>query len=153
MPRRSEGAPCCATDEGGPLGAVLQEKAPNRHERLPPNGDGRERHGQKAGENRVRYGRKRRTQVNLRRSIETSRLTSKPGSRYHPGTRARKATCLLSAWRPVCRRRDLRPGCCTELGNLSVDVKGKGASGENHEAKIPMRQTGADRFVVVRKIL
>jgi hypothetical protein len=43
--RRSEVAPRCALDEGRSLGAVLQEKASNRHERLLLNGDGRERHG------------------------------------------------------------------------------------------------------------
>jgi hypothetical protein len=54
--RRSKVAPCCALDEGRPLGAALQEEASNRHERLLPNGDGRERHGQKARLDRVRYG-------------------------------------------------------------------------------------------------
>jgi IS6 family transposase len=39
--RRSKLASCCALDEGGPLGAALQEEASNRHERLLPNGDGR----------------------------------------------------------------------------------------------------------------
>jgi len=34
--RRSEGALCCAFDEGRSLGAALQEEAPNRHERLRP---------------------------------------------------------------------------------------------------------------------
>jgi hypothetical protein len=53
--RRSEGAPCCALDEGRSLGAALQEEASNRHERLLPNGDGRERHGQKARLDCVRY--------------------------------------------------------------------------------------------------
>ena len=54
--RRSKVASCCALDEGRPLGAALQEEASNRHERLLPNGDGRERHGQKARLDRVRYG-------------------------------------------------------------------------------------------------
>src|SRR5208282_2153540 len=54
--RRSEGAPCCALDEGRSLGAVLQEEASNRHERLLFNGDGRERHGQKGRLDRFRYG-------------------------------------------------------------------------------------------------
>lgn len=43
--RRSKVAPCCALDEGRPLGAALQEEASNRHERLLFNGNGRERHG------------------------------------------------------------------------------------------------------------
>ena len=54
--RRSKVASCCALDEGRPLEAALQEEASNRHERLLPNGDGRERHGQKARLDRVRYG-------------------------------------------------------------------------------------------------
>jgi hypothetical protein len=54
--RRSKVALCCALDEGRSLGAALQEEASNRHERLLPNGDGRERHGQKARLDRVRYG-------------------------------------------------------------------------------------------------
>jgi hypothetical protein len=41
---------------GRPLGAALQEEVSNRHERLLPNGNGRERHGQKARLARVRYG-------------------------------------------------------------------------------------------------
>jgi transposase len=53
---RSEVAPCCALDEGRSLGAALQEEASNHHERLLLNGDGRERHGQKARLDRVRYG-------------------------------------------------------------------------------------------------
>ena len=52
---RSEVAPCCASDEGRSLGAALQEEASNHHERLLLNGDGRERHGQKARLDRVRY--------------------------------------------------------------------------------------------------
>jgi len=53
---RSEVASCCALDEGRSLGAALQEEASNHHERLLLNGDGRERHGQKARLDRVRYG-------------------------------------------------------------------------------------------------
>ena len=53
---RSKVASCCALDEGRPLGAALQEEASNHHERLLPNGDGRERHGQKVRLDRVRYG-------------------------------------------------------------------------------------------------
>jgi hypothetical protein len=54
--RRSKVAPCCALDEGRPLGTALQEEASNRNERLLPNGNGRERHGQKVRLDCVRYG-------------------------------------------------------------------------------------------------
>jgi hypothetical protein len=54
--RRREVAPCCALDEGRPLGVALQEETSNHHERLLFNGGGRERHGQKARLDRVRYG-------------------------------------------------------------------------------------------------
>ena len=36
---------------------------------------------------------------------------------------------------PACRRREARPGFCTERENLAGDAKGKGASGSNREAE------------------
>src|SRR5215470_10716073 len=36
---------------------------------------------------------------------------------------------------PACRRREARPGSCTERENLAGDGKGKGASGSNREAE------------------
>ena len=38
-----------------------------------------------------------------------------------------------------------------ERENLDGDAKGKGTSGANREAEIPMRRLGADCFVVVIK--
>src|SRR6266508_2544177 len=36
---------------------------------------------------------------------------------------------------PACRRREARPGSCTERENLDGDGKGKGTSGANREAE------------------
>ena len=63
------------------------------------------------------------------------------------------ATYLLAMWCPVCRRRDSHSGSYTERENLSGDAKGKGTSGDNREAEIPMRRTGADCPVLVMKWL
>jgi hypothetical protein len=35
--------------------------------------------------------------------------------------------------------------------NQSIRCKGRSSSGENREARVPMRNTGADRFVVAKK--
>ena len=58
---------------------------------------------------------------------------------------------LLAMWCPVYRRRDSHSGSRMELENLVGDAKGKGASGRNREAEIPMRRPGADCSVVVMK--
>ena len=52
---------------------------------------------------------------------------------------------------PAWRRREAQSGSCTERENLAGDAKGKGTSGQNREAEIPMRRLGADCFVVVMK--
>ena len=36
---------------------------------------------------------------------------------------------------PACRRREARPGSCTERENLAGDAKGKGTSGSNRKAE------------------
>jgi hypothetical protein len=36
---------------------------------------------------------------------------------------------------PACRRREAQPGSCMERENLPGDAKGKGTSGDNHEAE------------------
>jgi hypothetical protein len=58
---------------------------------------------------------------------------------------------ILPERHPACRRREARPGSCTERENLNGDVKEKGTSGSNCEAEIPMRRLGTDCFVVVMK--
>jgi len=46
------------------------------------------------------------------------------------------ADVLIPAKRhPACRRREARPGFCTERENLTGDAKGKGTSGSNREAE------------------
>src|SRR4029077_11245474 len=52
---------------------------------------------------------------------------------------------------PAYRRREAQSGSCVERENLAGDAKGKGASGANREAEIPMRRRGADCPVVVMK--
>jgi hypothetical protein len=42
---------------------------------------------------------------------------------------------ILPERHPACRRREARPGSCTERENLAGDGKGKGASGSNREAE------------------
>jgi len=63
------------------------------------------------------------------------------------------ATCLLTMWCPVYRRRESQPGFRMELENLIEDAKGKRTSGRNRKAEIPMPQSGADCLVVVLKRL
>ena len=61
-------------------------------------------------------------------------------------------TYLLAMRCPVYRQRESHPGFRTELENLAGDGKGKGTSGKkNVRPKVPMRQLGADCFVVARK--
>ena len=62
-------------------------------------------------------------------------------------------TYLLATRCPVYRRHDSHSGSRTELENLSGDAKGKGTSGDNREAEIPMHRTGADCPVIVMKRL
>ena len=93
------------------------------------------------------YGAGRRTQVNLCGSIETADMAPKPGSPVCPG-KSMEESYLLSMWCPVCRRRDPAPGSCTELENLTGDVKGKGTSGEPMRPKVLMHRLGADCLVV-----
>src|SRR5215510_15879301 len=42
---------------------------------------------------------------------------------------------ILPERHPACRRREARPGSCTERENLAGDGKGKGASGSNRKAE------------------
>src|SRR6266480_1340588 len=42
---------------------------------------------------------------------------------------------ILPERHPACRRREARPGSCTERENLHGDAKGKGTSGANRKAE------------------
>src|SRR5215469_2978654 len=80
-------------------------------------------------------------------------MTSKPGSLLCSGLREEHGG-YPTYW--PCGVRciggvTLISGSLTELGNLSGDAKGKGASGETARPKVPMRRRGADCLVVVMK--
>ena len=75
---------------------------------------------------------------------------SKPGGDPSPGTSS-EDVLRLAERHPACRRREARPGFGMERENLAGDGKGKGTSGSNREAEIPMRRRGADCFVVASK--
>ena len=49
------------------------------------------------------------------------------------------------------RQREPNPGFCAELENLVGSVKGKGTSGSTVRPKVPMRQPGAECFVLLMK--
>src|SRR5215831_14892550 len=59
---------------------------------------------------------------------------SKPGGDPSCGTSSGDALRRPER-HPACRRREARPGSCTERENLHGDVKGKGTSGSNREAE------------------
>src|SRR6266496_1454774 len=75
---------------------------------------------------------------------------SKPGGDPSPGTSS-EDVLRLAERHPACRRREARPGFRMERENLAGDGKGKGTSGSNREAEIPMRRRRADCFVVAKK--
>ena len=90
-----------------------------------------------------------------RSSDDASKRTwtaSKPGSPSCSGISV-EDTYLLTTRCPVFRRRDSRPGFRMELETLAGHAKGKGTSGDNREAEIPMHRTGADCPVLVMKRL
>src|SRR5215475_6945098 len=59
---------------------------------------------------------------------------SKPGAGTSSGISSGDVL-ILPDRHPACRRREARPGSCTERENLAGDGKGKGASGSNREAE------------------
>ena len=77
---------------------------------------------------------------------------SKPGGDPSSGISSGDVL-ILPERHPACRRREARPGSGVERENLAGDAKGKGASGSNREAEIPMRRRGADCLVVAMKRL
>ena len=74
----------------------------------------------------------------------------KTGELCCPG-KSMAETYLLAMRCPVYRRRDSHPGSRTELENLAGGGKGKSTSGRTVRLKVPMRQSGADCFVVAEK--
>lgn len=63
------------------------------------------------------------------------------------------ATCLLTERHPALRWRELATGISRERGNLSLRCEGRSSSGDPTRARVPMRSTGADRSVVVKKVV
>jgi len=95
-----------------------------------------------------RHGRERRAQANRCRSVEIGLGDVETGG--SPGTSS-EDVLRLAERHPACRRREARPGFRMERENLAGDGKGKGTSGSNREAEIPMRRRRADCFVVAKK--
>jgi hypothetical protein len=76
--------------------------------------------------------------------------TSKPRNEDALG-RSAGETCLLPAWRPALRRREFGSGSYSELENLSSRCQGRSSSGDPTRARVPMRGTGTEWPVVVKK--
>ena len=97
------------------------------------------------------WGPERRTQLNLRRGLETKlQMTSKPGSDTISG-KSMEETWLPSMRCPGYRGRDSGLGSGAELENLFGGAKGKGASGGPARPKVPKLRAGADCPVVAMK--
>lgn len=106
---------------------------------------------EKVGHDPIRYETWRRTKVNQRRNIETSRrrqnrsflvLWDKCG-----GNLFTVHTAAGVSWR------DHVSGIHSEQENLSFRCKGRIASGGPTSERVPIRSTGAESPVVVRKVL
>jgi hypothetical protein len=92
-----------------------------------------------------------------------TKTTSKPGKDLIFGM-SQAAACLLAWWRPVYRWRELVVGAGMEQENLSsrccpvwsvglVGREGEPQAAETVRGRVPMRGTGAGRFVVAVKVL
>jgi len=131
---RDAKASCCTKDEGGPLGAVLQEKASNSGELLRSNAAV------------VNVTVKRREQTRLVRIRETNAnealmthrnttlTTSKPEMPATSG-KSTAVTYLLAVRCWVYRSRESNSGLRTELENLVGDAKGKRHKWKSHLAE------------------
>jgi hypothetical protein len=82
---------------------------------------------EKLGHDPSRHGRERRAQANHCGSVESGlgdvRTAGDPSCGISSGDALR-----LPERHPACRRREARPGSCTERENLHGDAKGKGTS-------------------------
>jgi hypothetical protein len=92
----------------------------------------------------------RRTQVNRRGRVETTR-----GHRNQAGEpglgRSSGGACRLSEWWPAYRRREPSTGVCMERGNLPPRCEGRSPSGGPARMSVPMRGGGTDRPGVAKK--
>ena len=97
------------------------------------------------------WGLDRRAKANLWvKHRNRTRMAPKPGLTLGSGT-SMEGTYLLAMRCPVQKRRESNSGFCAELENLDGDGKGKGTNGSHVRPKVPMRQAGADCFVVARR--
>ena len=85
--------------------------------------------------------------MTCRKRIQTA---SKPGSGGCPGT-SMGGACIWPMRRPAQRRRERRSGSDMEPWNLSLRCEGRNPSGSPARMRVPMRSTGAEQPVVVRK--
>ncbi len=77
-------------------------------------------------------------------------LSSKPGTSSFPGM-SLSGIWVLGRRRPAFRGRESDLGSRVELREPVLGCKGRSTSGRNHEARVPMPDTGADRLVVAMK--
>jgi hypothetical protein len=97
----------------------------------------------------IKRGERKRTAAEASKHFEAmSKLRADSPQRISSGD-----VLILPERHPACRRREARSGSGMERENLLGDAKGKGTSGSNREAEVPMRRRGADCLVVVMKAL
>src|SRR6516165_9302051 len=123
----------CTRDEGGPFGFGNQVLI-SSHRKLLWSKAMVVSVAETPGQDFGRQGRERRAQANRCRSVESGLGDVETGG--WPFLRDQLGGCLrLPERHPACRRREARPGSCTERENLHGDAKGKGTSGANREAE------------------
>jgi len=156
---------CCAGDGGRPSGAALQGEAPN-HRKVRRSRAGVLSVAEKAGCQPVRWEPRRRAKANHSMTRRKRIDDIKTGESRCSGM-SLVGTCLLTRWCPASRWREFGSGSGTERGNLLPDTGpavrlGEKPPGwrerglqvaETTRGRVAMRGTGADRLVVVMKVL
>ena len=143
-------------DEGRPLGAGFQERAPNHPKPLRSTAVGGERWGQSVG---VKASGTYPEQVRIRQTNE-----SEPSMTHRYLSKCRQNQGRLHLLGQACRAPDdwASGGRCRggvkliqafvrNCGNQSLRCQGRSTSGKHHEARVPMRGTGTDRPVRAMK--
>ncbi len=141
----------CTEDEGRPLGVGFQEQASN-HPKLLCSRDMVVSVGVKASGTYPE-------QVRIRESNESEPSMTR---RYPKNCRQNQGRFYLLGqacrtpgyWASGGRRiggENLIQASVRNCGNQSLRCQGRSTSGRNHKARVPMRSTGADRPVVVKK--
>ena len=123
----------CTIDEGGPFGFGNQVLI-SSHRKLLWSKAMVVNVAETPGRDSGRHGRERRAQANrcvkCRKGFGDVKTGGSPSSGISLGD-----VLILPERHPACRRREARPGSCTERENLAGDAKGKGTSGSNREAE------------------